>query len=77
VFDKCQRTIFEFQHYVYDEWSRNQEFKNPKEKPKDKDDHLMEAIYRLAITNPIYVGPETSRPIKNFDVTDTPDFGDI
>ena len=42
VNEDCVRTIWEFEHYVWDP--------NRPDKPLDKDDHMMENLYRLAIT---------------------------
>lgn len=50
----CTRTIFELQHYVYNEW-RSQAPRNEKETPVDKDDHMMESMYRLCLLDPVYV----------------------
>ena len=50
IFDTCHRTIFEFEHYRWDEWSgRGADNKDRKEKTVDKDDHFIEAIGRLLI----------------------------
>lgn len=53
----CTRTIWEFQHYMWDEWQTTDK-RGPKEKPRDKDDHLMECLYRNVIINPQYIVPE-------------------
>lgn len=47
VFDTCLRTIWEFEHWQYNEWSgKAAERKNQSEKPQDKDDHMMENLGR-------------------------------
>jgi len=47
VFDTCVRTIWEFEHWQYSEWTgKAKERKDPSEKPQDKDDHQMENIGR-------------------------------
>lgn len=48
-------TLFEFSHYVYD---------TDKNKPKDKDDHMMENLYRLVLNGLEYVQPVTSLMYK-------------
>lgn len=50
VFDTCQRTIYEFEHWKWAEWSgKASERKNPREQPEDKDDHMMENLGRLLL----------------------------
>lgn len=56
VFSDCKRTIFEKEHYQWDEWSgKTGENRMPKEKPKDKDDHMIENIGRCLILEPSFV----------------------
>ena len=45
VFDTCERTHYEFTRYVWDEWRTDG--RTEKQKPRDKDDHLLENIRRL------------------------------
>tara|TARA_R110000803_G_scaffold136034_1_gene202999 strand:- start:34662 stop:36182 length:1521 start_codon:yes stop_codon:yes gene_type:complete len=54
-----EETLWEFDHY---EW-------NPKRpnKPIDKDDHMLENLYRLVITGLDYVAPEDSALSVEFD----------
>tara|TARA_R110000803_G_scaffold90465_1_gene157858 strand:- start:9286 stop:10893 length:1608 start_codon:yes stop_codon:yes gene_type:complete len=49
--DSLRETKWEFDHYV---WQDN------KEKPVDKDDHMMECLYRLVLTGLTYVEPGES-----------------
>ena len=75
IFDTCLRTIFEFEHFQWDEWKgRTAEDKKPKEKTKDKDDHSIENIGRLLLLEPEFTEyhPEESGMIigkdpKSFD----------
>lgn len=54
-FPRCKETIFEFNNYVWDEWrGRTQQYRDPKNRPRDKDDHMMENLYRLLLYNPRY-----------------------
>lgn len=65
VFDTCTRTIYEFEHYQYDEWKgRTAEEKAPKEKPKDKDDHMIENIGRIMITEPVWTPPPAKTKLQ-------------
>lgn len=55
VFVTCKNTIQEFGMYVWDEHRGTYKGeKEPKNKPKDKDDHMMENLYRLMLFNPYY-----------------------
>lgn len=55
VFDNCVRTIFEIEHWRWDEWIGKQTDKhNKKEKPVDKDDHMIENIGRILIQEPAF-----------------------
>lgn len=70
VCSDCPETIREFQSYVWDEFVDPD--RNKKEKPKDKDDHMMENLYRLLIAFPVYVDlHHPQKPIKAYEyVTD-------
>ena len=53
IFDTCQRTIFEFEHYRWDEWTgKVRDKKDAKQKPIDKDDHMIENLGRCLIQEP-------------------------
>lgn len=55
-FETCHRSTWEMDHYVWDEWTgRTADNKNPKEKPVDKDDHMIECLGRGLIQEPIFV----------------------
>jgi phage terminase large subunit-like protein len=45
VFEDCERTHYEFTRYVWEDWRSDD--KNAKQKPRDKDDHMMENLRRL------------------------------
>ncbi len=49
MFDDLVRTLFEMEGYMYDEDTQ---------KPRDKDDHMMENLYRLLLLDTRYVEPE-------------------
>lgn len=51
VFDHCKRTIWEMEHYRWDEWTgKTADKRNRKEKPVDKDDHMIENMGRALIS---------------------------
>lgn len=51
-----RETLFEFTHYVYD---------LDKNEPKDKDDHMMENLYRLVLNGLEYVAPVTDADLAH------------
>lgn len=56
IFENCQRTIFEIEHYRWDEWKGiTGENRDRKEKPVDKDDHTIECLGRALIIEPTFV----------------------
>jgi phage terminase large subunit-like protein len=75
VFQNCTRTIYEFEHYRWDEWTgKTAETREPKEKPMDKDDHMIENIGRFVILEPRfeeYQQPYMPRPEPSYDPYDT------
>jgi len=54
----CKQTIFEFQHYIWDEHRRNKEEYAPKETVKKKHDHFMDALRYIYNFGPRYIQPE-------------------
>lgn len=53
VFDTCIRTIYELEHWQYNEYTgKAAERKHQSEKPQDKDDHMMENLGRVLIDEP-------------------------
>lgn len=56
IFDTCHRTIFEMEHYQWDEWrGKTSENKSAKERPMDKDDHEIECLGRLLFQEPAFI----------------------
>ena len=63
----CIETLREIQLYVYDEWKDGE--RSSKEKTIDKDDHMMECMYRLVVAKPEYFDQEAfSKPIEPYDL---------
>lgn len=56
VFDTCPRLIFEFLNYIWKDWSKATD-RNEQQKPRDKDDHLIEDLRRLLQLPVRYVDP--------------------
>jgi len=56
IFDTCIRTIFELEHWQFNEYTgKLAERKDRSEKPQDKDDHMMENLGRVLIDEPIFI----------------------
>jgi len=55
IFNTCLRTIWEMEHWQYNEWTgKTAESRSRSEKPQDKDDHMMECLGRALIDNPTF-----------------------
>lgn len=54
----CTNTIYEFQHYIWDEYRRNKEEYNAKETAKKKNDHFMDCLRYIYNYGPRYVVKE-------------------
>ncbi len=69
IFESCRRTIFEFEHYRWDDYTGvNADKHNKKEKKVDKDDHEIECLGRILIQEPKFISP----PVRNTSHSDTP-----
>jgi len=55
ISDYCKQTIFEFQHYIWDDHRRNKEEYDPKETPKKKNDHFMDCLRYIYNYQPRYM----------------------
>lgn len=72
IFDTCKRTIWEIEHYRWDEWTGKTADKHDrKEKPVDKDDHMIENLGRALISEHFFV-PYVE--MRNLGVVDNSDF---
>jgi phage terminase large subunit-like protein len=54
----CRQTIYEFQHYVWDEFRRNREEFGSKDQVKKKNDHFMDCLRYIYNHNPRYIVPD-------------------
>jgi hypothetical protein len=54
----CRQTIYEFQHYVWDEYRRNKEEYEAKDQVKKKNDHFMDALRYIFNFGPVYRPPD-------------------
>ena len=55
---ECRRTFFVYQHYFWDDFRRNKEEYDPKEKPKAKNNHFMDCMKYIYNFGPRYVQEE-------------------
>lgn len=51
----CKQTIYEFQHYMWDDHRRNKEEYDPRETPRKKDDHFMDALRYIYNFGPRFI----------------------
>lgn len=73
VFDTCKRFIWEVTHWQWQEWSgRGSELKDPKEKPQDANDHLIEDLGRILLMEPRYREPKYSGRVSGGVIVDDP-----
>lgn len=69
VFETCRRTIWELQHYRWDEWTGKMADKRDiKEKPVDKDDHQIENLGRILLREPYFMELQASTFIGESDL---------
>lgn len=56
IFDNCERTIWELEHWRWDEWAgKATDRHNSRETPVDKDDHFIENLGRWLFGEPSFV----------------------
>lgn len=56
IFDTCRVTIKQLEEYVWDDYKgRGADEREPKGRPKDKDDHMPENLHRLLLAEPTFV----------------------
>ena len=54
----CTNTIYEFQHYIWEDYRRNKEEFNQKEVAKKKNDHFMDCLRYIYNYGPRYIAQE-------------------
>jgi len=54
----CQKTIYEFQHYIYSERKHNTDQFDERNTARKKDDHFMDCLRYIYNAGPTYVQPE-------------------
>lgn len=50
----CKQVIYEFQHYMWDEFARERSERDPKQKPKKMNDHFMDCLRYIYNSDPVY-----------------------
>ena len=51
----CRNTIYEFQHYIWDDYRRNKDEHDPKEAVKKKNDDMMDCLRYIFNNDPRYI----------------------
>jgi phage terminase large subunit-like protein len=65
IFNTCPRTIFEMEHYRWQEFTgKNADNHNAKEKPVDKDDHMIENLGRCLYNEPRFIPITQDMPVS-------------
>lgn len=58
ITENCRNLIREIRHYIWDDWAyRRRDKLDPKEKPVKKDDHLLDCLRYVVMTNLYYRPP--------------------
>lgn len=69
VLDNCERFRYEIMRYIWDDWKRiAAESKDLKQKPVDKDDHMMENWYRIENLDPPYILPQEPDEVNEYEM---------
>jgi len=66
IFDRCEKTISALSRFTWDEWTRNHEFKEPKQTPRDKHKDFPDTCRYLAMANPTYRGLQTGHEVLRY-----------
>ena len=67
----CTNTIYEFQHYIWEERARNREEFNAKEVAKKKNDHFMDCIRYIYNYGPRFIVPDSEEDMGEVSYTGT------
>ena len=70
-FDDLSECIWEIQHYSWDDYKIGKDYKDPKEKPRKKRDHMMDNLGYMCLSSPRYDAPEVYRPSRKTADKDT------
>lgn len=65
ILEHCRHTIREFKHYIWDDFNKKDRF-NAKEAPLKKNDHLLDALRYVLMTNPYYQVPKKFQKIPKY-----------
>jgi phage terminase large subunit-like protein len=65
----CKQTIYEFQHYIWDEYKRNAEDYDKKETAKKKNDHFMDCLRYIFNYGPRYIPLEEEQEDEEITYT--------
>jgi len=71
VFRSCRQTIYEFQHYIWDEYRQNREEKGIKDQVKKKNDHFMDCLRYIYNFDPRFITEEDDVDSDEIEYTGT------
>lgn len=60
--DDLSETLWEIRHYAWDDYKHGRDYKDPKEKPRKKRDHMMDNLGYVCLSSPKYDSPRVFRP---------------
>lgn len=63
----CRNTIYEFQHYIWDDYRRNKDEHDPKEQVKKKNDDMMDALRYIFNSDPRYIQIDEEEPSVQYE----------
>ena len=69
IHKRCMHTIFEFQHYIWDEHKRNKEEYDKKDTAKKKNDDFMDCLRYIYNFQPRYFSPEDEQEDEDVEYT--------
>jgi phage terminase large subunit-like protein len=62
IMRNCVNLIREFRHYIWDDWAGGRrDKKDPKEQPMKKDDHLLDALRYVCMSNIVWRSPQLKK----------------
>jgi len=65
ITSNCHNLIRQFRHYLWDDWAtRRSQKMDPKERPLKRDDHLLDALRYVAMSNIVYRHPGLTKHYK-------------
>lgn len=70
-FEDLYETLWEINHYAWDDYKIGRDYKDPKEKPRKKRDHMMDNLGYICLSSPKFDRPRVYRPLRSTADKDT------